>query len=220
VRSCDVTVVVTEEERREILASVPEADVVVLPTIQSPAPEAAPLDGRSGIVFVGSFHHSPNADAAIFLVRRVMPHVWRRQADARVTIVGQDPPAGVEELAGPQVAVTGWVEELVPLLAAARVAVVPVRYGAGLKLKTIEAMAYGLPVVSTELGAEGLHAADGVHLLLADEPEEIADRICALLADDALWRRLSDGGRDLVRERFAPAVMMPRVRALLTQPSR
>ena len=82
VRCCDVTVVVTAEEREELLASVPDADVAVIPTIQERAREGRTARAPPGIVFVGSFLHPPNVDAARFLVEHVMPHVWERAPDA------------------------------------------------------------------------------------------------------------------------------------------
>ena len=112
--------------------------------------------------------------------------------------------------------------DLAAMLARARVAVAPMRYGAGLKLKTVEAMAHGVPVVSTALGAEGLGGTERLHLLVADEPHEIAAAIAALLADDELWRRLSDRGRAHVRDRYCGRrSSFPQLEALLApQPSR
>ena len=182
VRCCDTTVAVSAEERETLLELVPGADVRVLPAIQEPVADVAPLDGRAGIVFVGSFAHSPNVDAATFLVREVMPHVWRERPDAALRIVGTAPPPEVAALAGPRVEVAGWVEDLAGVLDQTRVAVAPLRYGAGVKLKTVDAMAHGIPVVSTTIGAEGVGAADGDSILVADEPSEIADRLVALLA--------------------------------------
>jgi len=225
VRCCDTTTVVSDEERDEVLRSVPEATVEVIPTIEEPISDVPSLAGRAGIVFVGGFLHSPNVDAALFLVRSVMPHVWRRRPDARLTIVGQHPPSELQALAGPRVDVAGWVDEIAPMLGRARVAVAPMRYGAGLQLKAVEAMAHGVPVVATALVAAGLGAKDDLHLLVADEPDEIASRICALAGDDDLWHRLSHAGQALVAERYAPDVIAPRIRALLStaveaQPSR
>lgn len=215
VRCCDVTIVVTDEEREEILRAVPDAAVETIPTIQEPISGVPPLDGRSGIVFVGSFEHLPNVDAASFLVRDVMPHVWRQQADVQLIIVGQHPPAEVQALAGPRVEVTGWLDDIAAVLGRARVAVAPMRYGAGLTMKTVGAMAHGVPVVSTTLVAEGMGATSGAQLLVADEPHELAAAISALLHDDHLWHRMSDAGRALVQERYEPGAITQRIRALL-----
>jgi len=215
VRCTDVTVVVSDEERERLLEMVPSADVEVIPTMQDPVEGVAPLEQRDGIVFVGSFRHSPNVDAAVFLVEHVMPHVWRSRPDAGVTIAGQDPPEELRALAGSRVDVVGWVADIGAVLARTRVAVAPMRYGAGLQLKTVEAMAHGVPVVTTTLGAEGLGAHDGEQLLIADAPEEIAARLSTLFDDDGLWRRLSDAGRAHVHECFGRDAVVPRLEALL-----
>ena len=217
VRCCDLTLAASEEERDEIQRLVPDAAVEVIATIEDLVEPPAPIGDRHGVVFVGGFRHAPNVDAACFLARSVMPEVWRERPDARLTIVGQEPPAEVQALSGPRVSVTGWVDDLAPVLAGARVAVAPIRFGAGVQIKAIEAMAHGVPVVSTTLAASGLGALDGVHLLVGDEPGDHALRIRALLDDDALWQRLSRGGRALVAERYAPHVVEPRLRRLLVQ---
>ena len=215
VRCCDVTLVVTDEERDEVLRSVPAADVRVIATIEEPIDEVPGPGARSGVMFLGNFLHLPNIDAARFLVDSVMPHVWRQLGDVQVQLVGQDPPPAVRELAGPRVEVTGWLEDLTPVFADVRVAVAPLRYGAGLKLKTVEAMVHGVPVVSTALAAEGMLAAGGEHLLIADEAHGFAQEIVDLLQDDDLWRRTSAAGQAFIRERYAPELMVPQVRALL-----
>ena len=158
VRSCDTTIVVSDDERDEVLRSVPDATVEVIPTIEETVPEVASLERRAGILFVGGFPHSPNVDAALFLVRSIMPHVWRQRPDAHLTIVGPHPPADVQALAGPRVDVRGWVEVMTPVLGAARVAVAPMRFGAGIQIKAVEAMANGVPLVCTTLTAGGVAA--------------------------------------------------------------
>jgi glycosyltransferase involved in cell wall biosynthesis len=112
------------------------------------------------------------------------------------------------------------VEDLAGALGGARVAIAPMRYGAGLKLKTVEAMAHGVPVVSTTLGAEGLGASNGAALLVADDSRDIAEHLTALLADDHLWRKISEGGLAHVRERYAADVIVPRLEELLAVSSR
>ena len=225
IRCCDATIVVSDDERDEVLGAVPDARVEVISTIEEPRSYVAPPDRRAGIVFVGGFLHAPNVDAVLFLVRSVMPEVWRRHPDARLTIAGQHPPREVQALGGPRVDVRGWVEEIEPVLAAARVAVAPTRFGAGIQLKAVEAMANGVPVVSTSLAAAGVAATDGVDVLAADDPYDFALRICDLLEDDDLWHRLSDAGQSLVQERYSSDAVLPRIRGLLAaaserQPSR
>ena len=93
--------------------------------------------------------------------------------------------------------------------------VVPVRYGAGVKGKITQGLAAGLPVVTTEVGAEGLDGEDGENMLIADDPEALAQRILCIVEDDDLWRTLSHGGRELVTQRCSPQLLDERLRELL-----
>ena len=115
-----------------------------------------------------------------------MPAVWRELGGVQVTIVGPHPPPEVQALASPLVDVTGWIEDLRPLLERARLMVAPLRYGAGMKGKVTQALATGLPVVTTPIGAEGLDGHDKECLLIADDPQELR-RPC----DPSLPRRRS-----------------------------
>jgi glycosyltransferase involved in cell wall biosynthesis len=215
IRASDTTLVVSEPERAQVLADVPEAEVAVVPNV-NPVRERVPgPERRSGVLFVGGFEHPPNADGALTLVRSVMPHVWRELPDVPVTIVGEKPPAEVQALESRVVRVAGWVADLDPLLDSARALVAPLTYGAGLKGKVTQALSVGLPVVTTSIGAEGLDAVDGEHMLIADDPEALAERTLAVLTDDELWARLSASGKALVAERCSPAVMTERMSELL-----
>jgi O-antigen biosynthesis protein len=145
----------------------------------------------------------------------VMPLVWRELADAPVKIVGADPPDTVKALASDRVEVAGWVPDLDPVLDSARALVAPLPYGAGLKGKVTQALAHGIPVVTTPIGAEGLDAADGEHMMIGETPEELAERTLRLLRDHELWHCLSRAGRDLVIRRCSPELMRDRMRSLL-----
>ena len=213
--SADVTAVVSEEERAELERALPGAPVVVLPNANRIRAGVPGPEGRDGLLFVGGFEHQPNVDAAIWLVRQIMPLVWRGRPDVTLKIVGGSPPPEVEALEGPNVAVTGWVEDLDALIDAARVMVAPLRYGAGMKGKVTQSLAGGLPVVTTAVGAEGLDSKDGDALLIAEDPAGLAERIVRLAGDDALWRRLAEEGRGVVERTCSPALLRSRLAALL-----
>jgi glycosyltransferase involved in cell wall biosynthesis len=164
--------------------------------------------GRDGILFVAGFAHPPNVDAAQWLVREIMPLVWREEPRARVALVGANPTGEVLALAGDRVEVTGFVSdaELERRYAFARVAVVPLRFGAGVKSKVVEALQQGLPLVTTSTGAQGLDGLGDVSQV-ADDPARIAAAVVALLRDDAAWRRASQLGARFAEARFSPAAM-------------
>jgi GT2 family glycosyltransferase/glycosyltransferase involved in cell wall biosynthesis len=220
IRGSDATLVVTEDERAHVLSDVPDATVHVVPNVNPVRARVPGPAARHGVVFVGGFEHPPNVDGALMLVQDVMPLVWSQLPEVRVTIVGSKPPSEVESLASPLVRVAGWVPDLDPVLNGARALVAPLPYGAGLKGKVTQALSYGLPVVTTTIGAEGLDAVDGEQLLVADDPEGLAARTVAALSDDELWAKLSQAGQALASERCSPALMTERLSELLTESSR
>jgi glycosyltransferase involved in cell wall biosynthesis len=167
------------------------------------------------VVFVGGFEHPPNIDAALILVRDVMPLVWQELPGVKVTIVGPDAPAEISGLESKRVEVAGWVADLEAVLDVSRVMVAPLTYGAGLKGKVTQAFANGLPVVTTPVGAEGLGAEDGRELLIGTDAEELAAGVVRVLTDDVLWDQLSHAGRVLADARWAPRVVSERLGELL-----
>jgi glycosyltransferase involved in cell wall biosynthesis len=154
------------------------------------------------LVFSGIFHHAPNVEAAEILCRQILPRVVARRPEVRVCLVGKSPGA-IRHLKGPRVTITGFVPDVRPYLARAAIAVVPLRRGAGTRLKILEALAMGKAVVSTHKGCEGLHVKDGIHLLMAETAEEFTDRIVALLVNPSWRRRLGDAGRELVQREYS-----------------
>jgi GT2 family glycosyltransferase/SAM-dependent methyltransferase/glycosyltransferase involved in cell wall biosynthesis len=214
IRATDLTIVVSDIEGDQVKRDVPEARLLVIPTVHRVEPYVVPPAERSGVLFIGSFEHPPNIGAAIRLVKDVMPAVWRELGDVAVTIVGSKPPAEVRGLATPLVDVVGWVEDLSPLLDQARLMVVPLGYGAGLKGKITQALAVGLPVVTTPVGAEGFGGAEAC-MLVAEESQELAEQVIRAYRDDALWRRLSAAGQGLVAEQGSPEVVSKRLSELL-----
>ena len=181
----------------------------------SSATRARRRDAPRGLLFVGGFEHPPNTDAAVTLVRDVMPLVWRELGPVPVTIVGADPPAEVQALAGPEVDVAGWVEDLPPLYDSARVMVAPLRYGAGMKGKVTQSLAAGLPVVTTPVGAEGLGAVDGRDMLIAEDPAGLAERGRPPHPRRRAVERPVAGGQEVAARVFSPAVMRERLEELL-----
>ncbi|MFF5989714.1 glycosyltransferase [Prauserella flavalba] len=214
-RACDVTLVVSEVEQRLLGELVPASKVEVLSNVHEADVARADVEGRSGVLFVGSFDHIPNRDAARWLAEEIMPLVRQRHPGAVAHIVGSNPPPEIGELAREGVVVHGWVEDLAAQYEQARVVVAPLRFGAGVKGKVGEALARGVPVAATALAAEGMHLVDGEEVLLGETAAQLAERIGTLLADDALWLRVSEAGKEAVNRRFGPGVARETLAGLL-----
>jgi O-antigen biosynthesis protein len=214
-RATDATMVVSNPERDQVLRDVPQANVLVVPTVHDVEPFVAPAEEREGILFLGGFEHVPNVDAAVRLVGDVMPGVWKELGDVEVTIVGSSPPPEVQALASHRVDVAGWVEDLEPLMRRARLMVAPLRFGAGVKGKITQCLAMGLPVVTTGVGAEGLDVTDGESMLIADDPSEIADRVVRCYRDEELWQRISAAGQSVIATACSPKAVEAQMRLLL-----
>jgi GT2 family glycosyltransferase/glycosyltransferase involved in cell wall biosynthesis len=177
------------------------------------APERQPVPGQT-LLFVAGFAHPPNEDAACWLVRDIMPLVRLLVPLARLAIVGSQPTARVRALAAEDVTITADVSdaELRECYATARVAIVPLRYGAGVKRKVVEALREGVPLVTTSIGAQGLLGLDGV-ASVCDTAEAIAASLVALLGDDGLWTERSVAGIAYASAHFSAATL----RTLLCQ---
>ncbi len=218
--SADLTVVVSELDRQLLRAFEPLENIRVMPNgIEVDAiPLAYPPAESKDILYLGSLSYFPNSQAAIELAREIMPLVRSRLPDARLAIVGRSPPPAVLELAGePGVSVHGDVPDVAPYFNAARVMAVPLRAGGGTRLKILEAMAYGIPVVTTSVGCEGIDAKDGRELLIADDEQAFAAAIHRLLTCPQDWLAIRDNARRLVAERYNWSRIISRYEDMLTQ---
>ncbi|GAN80856.1 Hint domain-containing protein [Acidocella aminolytica] len=178
--------------------------------------KAAPARGRSGLIFVGHFAHEPNLDGLIWLVEQVMPLVQAEQPGIQLTVVGAGIPSGITaRLKDRGVDLRGYVADLDPLYTQARLAVAPLRFGAGIKGKVLEAWAYGVPCVMSPVAAEGLPCTPVLAEAIGGEARSFADKILALYNNTPQSAVHVTEGRALLREHFSQkAVIMALSRAL------
>jgi sugar transferase (PEP-CTERM/EpsH1 system associated) len=204
-RSFDGIIAVSATELSWIRRHAPAAAVALVPNgvdvdhFSTDRPSAS----SRAIVFTGLMNYPPNIDAAVWFCDEVLPLLQRDHPEVCFRIVGDKPDRTVLALAERKgVQVTGRVPDVRPHLSDCVASVVPLRSGAGTRLKILEAMAMRRPVVSTPLGAEGLEVTPGVDILLGETARELADHVCALLTDPGLGERLGRAGRRLVETKY------------------
>jgi glycosyltransferase involved in cell wall biosynthesis len=168
----------------------------------APRPADPKPDGRT-LLFLGALNYFPNVDGVLHLLKHIWPAIANRHPDARLEIVGQYPTAELLAFRGPRVEFTGRVDDVRPHLAAAAMTIAPLRIGGGTRFKILEAMSMAKAVVATSIGAEGIDAQHGRHLLLADDPAAFAAAAARLLDDPGLAQRLGREGRALVEARYS-----------------
>jgi len=206
-RSVDVVYYPSPTETEAVLQAVPGVVARTLPPYFFDASKDATVRGpqeRSGILFVAGFGHPPNVDAAKWLVEEILPRIRTRMPGVPVWLVGSNPTAEVQRLAEEDVTVTGYVtdEQLLAFYRSARVAIVPLRFGAGVKSKVVEALNYGIPLVTTPVGVQGLAGLQD-RLSVSDNPEVLAQQTIRLLEDDALWLECAESAQAYIAESFS-----------------
>jgi GT2 family glycosyltransferase/glycosyltransferase involved in cell wall biosynthesis len=203
IRRVDCTITHSTFERDLLAREAPEAPVVVWPFMFESFGTEVGFADRRDICFLGGYRHGPNIDAVRFFATEVLPLIHAEAPDVRFIIAGANPGPEVRALESPSVVVTGLIDDLRDVFDRTRVFVCPLRVGAGTKGKVSTAMSYGLPVVSTACGAEGMDLIDGQEFVQADTPQDLAAACLRVYRDAALWQLLSAAGQTLVREKHS-----------------
>ena len=216
-------VTVSELDRSLLLTANPRLHVDVVPNgvdTETHQP-LEPAGASPALIFVGDMGYLPCADAVVSFCRDVLPRVRRAVAsNVEIWIVGINPSSDVKALEGNGIHVTGRVDDVRPYYSRSTVCVVPLRAGGGTRLKILEAMALGRPVVSTSVGCEGLKVIDGEHLFIADHAEAFADRTARLLRDEALRRYIASRARELVVNHYDWDIIARQLMQIYTEVAR
>jgi len=198
-------VVCSQREKEQLLAIAPAARIAVIANgvdteKLAPAAEAVP---RRRLVYVGAMDFHANIDAACWFTRHAWPAIHQRYPEWRLTFIGSNPAPSVRELARePNVEVTGTVPDVAPYYRDAVAAIVPLRSGGGTRLKILEAMAAGVPVLSTPQGAEGLEVSPGRDIEVIEDDSRWLPALAAIATEPGLWNARSAAGLALVRAQY------------------
>jgi glycosyltransferase involved in cell wall biosynthesis len=195
---------VTRQDAAALKMVIPDLDVYADAIAVDIAPPPAVAHGAARrIGFLASFGHQPNVDAALYFAESVFPLVRQRLVDAEFVVAGKNPPKALHHAAADGVKCVGFVDDVPTFYSGVDVVVAPIRFGGGIKIKVLEAMACGRPVVTTSVGAEGITEPEEGALMVADEPAVFADAVLALLEDGVQRTALGERARQLVERRFS-----------------
>lgn len=215
-RRADLVIAISREEAAMLRPLLPGLPVTTVPNIHPPADNVPGFLERKDLFFVGSFGHPPNVDALEILAQEVMPRVRERLPEVRLHVAG----SGASLPEGTQgIELLGFVDDLDPWIRNSRLLVAPLRFGAGAKGKVGQALSYGLPVVTTPIGVEGLGLRSGENVLVGHTAGELAALVVRAYQDRAQWERLSDGGRGAVAPFHPRRVLEDFVQGVLRSPA-
>lgn len=199
----DKHIIISESDRQQ-LAIKDKSNILILPNgVDFDYYHADRLPAEHDILFVGNMQYPPNIDAATFLIREIMPLVWNKIPGANVTLCGAEPVAAVRALAAKNVKVTGWVPDVRAYYRSARVFIAPMRIGTGLQNKLLEAMATGLPCITTSISATPLGGTAGRDFLVGNDKVQLAEHLIRLIQDENLSKEIGNNGLLLVRHGFS-----------------
>jgi glycosyltransferase involved in cell wall biosynthesis len=205
-RRFDGCTVTSPRDREFLVEQAPSVPTAVIPNgvnvdlfKPTPGARAEPMT----LIFFGAMNYYPNTDGAVYFAREVLPRLHARFPDLRLRIVGPCGPGPVMDLRSDRVDVTGFVDDLRPEIERATIVIAPLRMGGGTRLKILEGMALGKPIVSTSIGAEGLDVVHGRDMLIADTPEVFAAEIGRVLTDPELAAGLGRAARQTAEARYS-----------------
>jgi len=203
INAADATLVVSPVEQTLLHEAAPDARIHVISIINEVLGSSKPFKDRKDIFFVGGYQHPPNIDAAVWFTQSIWPLIRKELPEIEFHLIGSKATEEVRALHGNGVHFHGFVETLDPWLDGCRMAIAPLRYGAGIKGKVNMSMSRGQPVVATPIAVEGMFAKSGREVLVAESAEEFAEAVIRLYRDEDLWNRISVGGLENIRQYFS-----------------
>lgn len=207
-KASDIVWCASTVDKEVIELEAKSTEFVVVPTIHELRDRGKPFGERQDLLFVGNLAHRPNEDAVLFLIQSVYPLLKDLLPRVQLDIIGDNPSPAITAYNSPDIRIHGYIPDIEPYLQSRRVFVAPLRFGgAGTKGKVGEAMAHGIPVVTTAIGAEGFGLTHEFDVMIADDPESFAAAIQQLYSQKALWERVAQNSRMRIEKHFTPAVI-------------
>jgi glycosyltransferase involved in cell wall biosynthesis len=213
----DSTIVTSDYEYELIRKERPSAKVTLLRWIENSRPSSTSFDGRSGILFLGSFHHNPNLDGVRWFLWEIWRNVHESLPEVIFHIVGPHVPGDIRAFGSRHVIVHDHVPDLRPIMGQVRLSVAPLRFGAGFKGKIATSLGYGVPVVATSVALEGMGLGSNDGVLVADAPDAFAASILRVHEQPSVWERAARAGLDAVHRLYSPEAAVKIMKGVLTK---
>jgi GT2 family glycosyltransferase/glycosyltransferase involved in cell wall biosynthesis len=215
VDQADETWVVSGVEQELLRSECPHKSIEIVSNIVDVPGSGTPFSLRCDFLFIGSFQHRPNIDAVLFFTKEIYPAVKRRLPDAKFYVIGDKAPPEVVALASESIVVTGRQPDVRPYFDNVKLSIAPLRWGAGVKGKINQSMAFGVPVVGTSLAVEGMDLIDREDVMVADEPDQFAKAMIELYESEELWNRLSQNAVVKTQDLYSVSAAQKQLRKLL-----
>ncbi len=217
IRNVDSAIVHSDVEMKTLSQEIPVTNVKLLNWICPVKGCRRAFERRSDVFFLGGFQHPPNEDAVIYFVKAILPIIKEKLPEVKFYIIGSHPTSRIHELEAKDIIITGFIENLDSLLSRMKVAVSPLRYGAGIKGKVAVSMSYGIPCVITSTSAEGFDVVPGKHLIVADDEESFANSVVSVYRDPMLWNSISLNAMDWVRDNLSFEAGQRKIQSILNE---
>jgi len=204
VEQADETWVVSPLEQQLLQESFPAKSIQLVSNIVDIPGSKMRFSSRRDYLFIGGFQHRPNIDAVLFFVQKIYPLVRQHLPDAKFYVLGGKAPREIAALATEGIVIAGPQKDVRPFFDRMKLSIAPLRFGAGVKGKINQSMAFGVPVVATSRAVDGMGLGDREDVLIADEPDAFARAVIELYQSEELWTRLSANGIEKTRELYSP----------------
>lgn len=168
---------------------------------------------RQDLLFIGGFDHKPNVDAVHYLHNEIMPLLWKTNSEIAINIIGSNVPENIQVLHSDKFRILGYVEDVSAYFQNSRVFVAPLRYGAGIKGKIGQSLEFGLPLVTTKIGAEGFDFSENTNFIVADTKEQIVANILKVYQDEILWNKISSDSENVIAP-FSKSTIQAKIKSL------
>ena len=216
-QSTDATILLNKSEVELIRELAPTVKTFMLPLTQDIPGCRRPFSERKDIVFIGGFNHLPNIDAVKYLCTEIMPLIRELLPGVGFIVVGSNPPEELSQYACKDIEIRGFVANLAEVFDICRVSVAPLRFGAGMKGKIVTSLSYGVPCITTTIGAEGMGLSHGRNILIADDAVTCAQAVVDVYNSEEHWQEISCAGVDFARANFSPDVVEKQIQEMLLE---